>query len=215
MSTNTIKAAFMTPDGKTFATKAEAIAHVRIPLITAALNALTQNNNELVEWILAKKDEIIEAYDAGKLQRVTKAERKQLEKELLTVVEMKHPGLTFITANWELLRDNFKWPTRTREELAAADDTVRQAFVDLTTDEAGTKNDELVDWLVAQKDAILAAYEAGVEKRTVPQSTTDALAEYREAKKAGPEALAAYMAKKAEKKAQAEAEKKAAEAQAK
>ena len=204
--TQIIKAAFMTPDGKTFATKQEAIDHVRIPLIKQALNKLTDKNTDLVEWILAKKSEIVEAFDSGKIQRVTKAERKKLEKELLAIKEMKHPGLVFITENLEAIRDSFKWPVRARasaEDQAAA---VRQAFVDLTTDDAGQGNDELVEWLIANKDGILEAYEAGVEKRQVSEKATNALAAYQAAKKAGPEALAKYMAeKKAEKEAAAAA----------
>lgn len=208
MSNTIIKAAFMTPDGQTFATKQEAVDHVRIPLIKSALNKLTDKNTDLVEWIIAKKAAIVDAFDSGKVQRVTKAEKKKLEKELLTICEMKHPGLTFITENFEAIRDSFKWPTRARatEEEQAA--TVKQAFVDLTTDDAGNGNDELVDWLIDNKDAILEAYEAGIEKRQVSEKATNALAAYQAAKKAGPEALAKYMAeKKAEKEAAAAAAK--------
>lgn len=204
--TQIIKQAFMTPDGQTFATKQEAVDHVRIPLIKSALNKLTERNTDLTEWLLAKKAEIVEAFSSGKIQRVTKAEKKRLEKELLTIRDMKHPGLTFIAENFEAIRDSFKWPKRDRvsEEDQAA--VIRQAFVDLTTDEAGNGNDELVDWLIANKDGILEAYEAGVEKRAVSEKATNALAEYQAAKKAGPEALAAYMAKKkAEKEAAAAA----------
>ena len=86
--TQLIQAAFMTPDGKTFATKQEAINHVRIPLIEAALSKLTQKNKDLVAWLLEKKDAIIEGFDAGKLQRVTKAERKALEKEMFIIAEI-------------------------------------------------------------------------------------------------------------------------------
>ena len=206
--TQIIKQAFMTPDGSTFATKQEAIDHVRIPLIKSALNKLTERNTDLTEWLLAKKAEIVEAFSSGKIQRVTKAEKKRLEKELLTIRDMKHPGLTFIAENFEAIRDSFKWPKRDRvsEEDQAA--VIRQAFVDLTTDEAGNGNDELVDWLIANKDGILESYEAGVEKRAVSEKATNALAEYQAAKKAGPEALAAYMAKKkAEKEAAAAAAK--------
>ena len=209
--TQLIKSAFMTPDGKTFATKQEAIDHVRIPLIEAALNKLTQKNGDLVRWLVEKKDSIVEGFNAGKVQRVTKAERKALEKALFVVREMNHPGLVFISENVAAIVDSFKWPLRARmsqEDQAAA---VKQAFVDLTTDDAGNGNDELVEWILANKDAILEAYEAGVEKRAVSEKATNALAAYQAAKKAGPEALAAYMKEKADQKA-AEAAAKSAEA---
>ena len=199
-----ISTAFMTPDGATFATKQEAIDHVRIPLIKKELMKLTEKNTDLVEWLVAKKVAVAEAFEAGKIQRVTKAERKKLEKELLAIVEMKHPGLTFITENFEAIRDAFKWPKRDRVTEAEQAASIRQAFVDLTTDDQGQGNDELVEWLIANKDDLLEAYTAGIEKRKISDKATNALAEYQAAKKAGPEALAKYMAdKKAAKEAEA------------
>ena len=45
-------------DGQVFATKAEAQAFLRRPLVTAALNTLTGNNADLVNFLIANQDEI-------------------------------------------------------------------------------------------------------------------------------------------------------------
>jgi len=44
---------------------------------------------------------------------------------------------------------------------------------------ATENNEELVNWLIANRDAILAGYKAGVEKRPVAPAATDALLVYR------------------------------------
>jgi hypothetical protein len=53
-----------------------------------------------------------------------------------------------------------------------------------------TNNEELTDWILANKDALLLAFEAGVEKRVISPKAAEGLAAYR-AKKAAEKAAEA------------------------
>jgi hypothetical protein len=181
-------------DGKIFNTKQEAADYVRIPKVKEALNMLTAKNAELVTFLMEKEDEICNIYDSGKIKRVTKQERKALSKALDHVAGVK--GAEFLTDNYQAVLDSFRWPSVKRGSTEEIAERVRKEMADLCEG-----NEEMVKWMLANKEQLLAAYEAGVEKREVNQSAVDSLAAYQAAKKAGPEALAAYRAEQDAKKA--------------
>jgi hypothetical protein len=188
---NTIVSGFMTPDGKTFKTKAEAVDYLRTPQILAALNKLTDKNAELVAWLIEHEDNIANAFDSGTIRRVTKQERKALEKALAYVVEAlgTDPKAKFVVDNADAISDTFKWPNQKRvapEDKAAA---IKTALLELTSEEAADA--KVTDWIIANKEGLDAAFNAGVVKREVSQKTLDALAEARAKAAAGREAAKA------------------------
>lgn len=208
-----IKNVFTTPDGKTFETKTEAENHLRRPFKERVLTAVTGGGNPaLVDWLIDNEEAICDVYESTRVRRVTKAEKNRLIKALTSVTKAHatvaedgtisgiEPAFAFLIENAHDIAESFRWPSvkrGTAEEQAA---TIRQNFMILTADEAGNGNSELSDWLIANKDAILEAYEAGKTKRQVSEKAA-----------AG---LAAYQAQRAALKRAAEAEKAAAEAAA-
>lgn len=165
---------FVTEDGKQFDTKAEAIDYLRKPLITAALNKVDGDNKELTDWLVENQDAVEGAFESTTIQRVTKAERAQLAKALEAVVVAGDKAFAFITTNKEHILDSFRWPSvkrGTKEEQAA---TVRGSLMQITGD-----NNELSDWLIANQTAVLDAFQAGIVKREVNPKAVDALAAYR------------------------------------
>lgn len=166
---------FVLPTGEQFDTKAEALAFLRQPKILAALVIVTGNNKDLAEWLLENQDTVEGAFESGTIKRVTKAEAKKLGKAIdaLKLVE-NQPDLKFLIENAEAVRESFRWPSvkrMTDEEKALA---ARNTLLAATEN-----NEELVTWILGQKDQILASYEAGVEKRAVNPKATEALAAYR------------------------------------
>lgn len=215
---------FTTPDGSVFSSMAEALEHVRVPLVKAALVKLTgEGNGELVTWLLDNKVEIENTYEADKVQRVTKSERKELRKALDAISNANVSGSEFVVEHTNAIIDSFKWPTKARVKPEEKELTILAAFNDLTADDDGKPNDTLVQWLLTNKEALFEAYAAGVEKRALAPQAAAGLKEYQEAKAAakaaGPEALAAFIkerqekmaAKKAAEKAERDAKKAAAE----
>ena len=191
---NVLRQGFMTPDGKVFDTKSEAMDYLRKPQKEAALNKLNGNNAELTAWLLENEEQIEATFESTKIRRVTKSEKKQLEKALEElakahatvseegVVSNIEKKFAFIIENSEAIADSFRWPSvkrGTEEEQAA---TIRAGFMALTGD-----NTDLVDWILSNKDGILEGYQAGVVKREVNAKAQDALAAYR-AKKAAEKA---------------------------
>lgn len=187
----------MTHDGKWFATAAEARDYLRAPMIKAALKKVANGDANLADFLLEHEDEIQKSFEAGIVARVTKAERNKLKKALDHLVTITDSKLRFIQDNADAVLESFRWPSvkrLTAEEKAAATLAGLTALSDANA----------AKWIIANKDAILDAYEAGIEKRAAPPA--GGLAEYQAAKKAGPEALAAYNAKRdANKKAAKEA----------
>jgi hypothetical protein len=169
-----LRQGFMTPDGKVFDTKAEAMDYLRKPQKEAALNKLNGNNAELTDWLLENEEAIDSTFESTKIRRVSKSEKKQLEKALEAVEKAGDKAFAFLIDNKEAIADSFRWPSvkrGTEEEQAA---TIRAGFMALTGDNA-----ELVDWIVENKAGILEAYQAGVVKREVNPKAQNALAEYR------------------------------------
>lgn len=199
---NPIKQGFQTPDGVIHESMAAAKDHLRKPEIKKALNALNGNNTELTDWLMEQQEAVEATFESTKIRRVTKSEKNQLVKALeevtkahatVTQVEGQAPVISgiekkfaFLIENAEAIAESFRWPSvkRASEEEQAA--TIRAGFMALSGD-----NVELVDWLIANKTALLEAYQAGVIKREVNPTAAAALAKYRAdqaAKKAAAEA---------------------------
>jgi hypothetical protein len=173
-----------------FDTAAEAKDYMRRPLIVAALNKLTEGNTELTEWLVENRDTVESAFEAGVIRRVSKSEKKQLEKavEALKAFGETHPEsskpFAFLVENADVIKEVFRWPTVTR---MTDEEKLKAARATLIKDSEG--NEELADWVLANKLAILAAYDAGKEKREINPKAAEALAAYR-AKKAAEKAAA-------------------------
>lgn len=188
---NVIQQGFMTPDGKVFATKSEAVDHIRRPLKTEALLKIAgADNGELVEWLIDNQESIEATFESTKIRRVTKSEKKQLEKALEAVKAAGDKAFGFIIENAEAIADSFRWPSvkrGTEEEQAA---TIKAGFMVMTEN-----NSDLSDWIIANKEAVLEAYQAGVVKKQLAPNAAKGLAEYQAKKRA--EKAAAEAAKAA------------------
>jgi hypothetical protein len=172
-------------DGTMWDTEKEAKDHLRMPKIKAALEVLTKNNSGMVEWIMKNQEAIESSFETGTIKRVTKAEFKKLENALKAIVEAADPKAQFVIDNAAAIQDSFRWPAVKRLTAEEKDSAVKLTLVKLTIDEAtGESNDKLADWLLANKDAMLECFQAGVEKREVSAKATEGLAAYREKKAA-------------------------------
>lgn len=185
---NQFKTVIVTPDGVQHDSKQAAMDHLRKPAILAAMTAVAGGKKELADWLIAHEEQVQMAFETGNIRRVTKSEGKQLEKALEALKAIEGvAGIKFLQDNIGAIKDSFRWPSvqrMTPEEKATA---ARNTLV-----AASEGNEQLADWVIANKDAVLNAYTAGVVKREVNPKAS--------------EALAAYRAKKAAEKAQAGAE---------
>ena len=150
--------------------------------MTAALNTLTGNNADLVNFLIANQDEIEGAFEIGTIQRVTKSERKKLTSALEHAKSLNDPKLAFLVDNSEAIADSFRWPKTARMDDAAKSAAILEALTTLANGNA-----QVAGWIVANKDALFEGFNAGVQKRTVNPAAANALAEYR-AKKAAEKA---------------------------
>jgi len=174
-----LKQVYTTADGMQFDTKAEAMDHLRKPKIKAALDKITDGNEDLAVWLLDNQETVEAAFDTGTIKRVTKSERKKLKAALDHVVELDDKKLAFLADNAEAIAETFRWPTVKRmdeEEKAVA------ARTTLAT--ASDGNNDLAEWTIAHKDQILECYSAGKVKRKVSDKAQEALAKYRAEKAA-------------------------------
>jgi len=170
---------FRTPDGKFFDTKAEAQAHIRRPKVLAALLKLTDGKEDLANWLIENQEPVEVSFEVGTIRRVTKAERKKLEKAIEELkTQTGNPKLAFLVEHADVIGEVFRWPTVKRMT-----DAEKATVAKNTLMAASGNNAELSDWVIANKDGILAAYDAGIEKREVNPKAQEALAAYR-AKKA-------------------------------
>jgi len=162
-----------------FDTKAEALAFLRRPKIEAELVKITGGNKDLTTWLLDQQEAVEVAFEVGTIRRVTKSEHNKLAKaiEALKAIE-GNPKIAFLQDNAGAILDSFRWPSVKRMDEAEKNNAARNSLV-----ASSEGNEELADWILANKDAVLAAYEAGKEKREVSTKATEALAAYR-AKKA-------------------------------
>ena len=177
MSLDQIKQVFTLPGvDRTFESKAEAADYLRRPKVLEALNKLTEGNAELNTWLFDNRESVEMAFETGTIKRVTKQEAKKLG-EALDYIANTLAGdkkAAFVVENIAAVKDSFRWPTvkrMTDEEKATA---ARNSLVATT----GGQEDQAV-WILANKDANLEAFQAGVVKRAMPQSTLDNLAAWR------------------------------------
>jgi hypothetical protein len=176
-----LRQVFTTPDGKVFDTKADALNYLRKPKIKEAMKKICGGNTELADWLVDNQETVEMAFETGTIKRVTKAEHNRLTKALEAIVEAKNPKFAFVADNAQAVIESFRWPSVKRmsdEEKAIA---ARNTLV------GASDNEELADWVLANKDAVLEAYSAGVEKRQINPKAQEALAAYR-AKKAAEKA---------------------------
>ncbi len=188
---------------KVFDNKADAMDFVRRPKILEALKAFT-SDDDLSNWLLDNQEIIEVAFETGSIRRVTKSEHKKLDEALKHLLTIEDKKLDFLKDAVTAIKDSFRWPSVKRmsdeEKMAAARNTLT----------AATGQEDLALWIISNKDAILEAYKAGIEKREVSPKAKEGLAAY-QAKKAaekaaiekakrdaaeaeGPAALAAYEA---------------------
>ena len=177
MSLDQIKQVFTLPGvDRTFESKAEAADYLRRPKVLEALNKLTEGNAELNTWLFDSRESVEMAFETGTIKRVTKQEAKKLG-EALDYIANTLAGdkkAAFVVENIAAVKDSFRWPTvkrMTDEEKATA---ARNSLVATTGGQ-----EDLAVWILANKDAILEAFQAGVVKRAMPQSTLDNLAAWR------------------------------------
>ena len=191
-------------NGQPFDTAAEARDFMRMPQVKAALSALVKGDPAFTEFLLDSQEEIEKAFEVGVIARVTKSERAKLNKAFDHIAEVLKGDskAKFVIDNIEAAKESFRWPAVKRLKEEEKEAATLAALTKLT-------DENVAKWLVTNKDALMSAYQAGVEKRAAPAG--NGLAEYLAAKKAGPEALLAYQqAKAAAKAAAAEASKAAA-----
>lgn len=164
---------------KQFSSKAEVMDHLRRPKILDALKELTNGDAELAKWLLDHDELIKNSFDVGTIKRVTKSDRKKLDKALEAIKEAKNPAFAFVADNVEAIAESFRWPSVKRMD----DEEKTKVAVDSIA-AAAEGNREVAEWIVSNKDKILEAYKAGKPKRQPPQKALDALAAYREQKAA-------------------------------
>jgi hypothetical protein len=170
-----LRQVFTTPDGKTFDTKAEALDYLRKPKIKTALTAVTGNNAELTEWLMANQEKVEIAFETGTIRRVTKTEHNKLSKALEALKEITgNPKISYLQENAGAILDSFRWPSVKRMDEQEKATAARNTLV-----AASDGNEKLAEWILANRDSVLAAYEAGVEKRQINPKAQEALAAYR------------------------------------
>jgi len=181
-------------NGQFFDTKAEAIDFLRTPKIRTALLAVTANKVELTDWLIENRETVEMAFETGKIRRVTKSERKKLEKAVDALVELfgHEPKIAFLVEHAEAIKSSFSWPGVKRMTDEEKTTLARNSLV-----AAADGREDVADWILANKDALLAAYAAGIEKRELNPAAAEGLAAYRAkkaAEKAAAEAVAAETA---------------------
>ena len=184
-----LKKVFATPDGKTFETKAEAENYLRRPKIKEAMLKVTGNNAELADWLIDHQESVEMAFETGTIRRVTKSEHAKLAKALEALKAIEgNPKIAFLQDNAAAILESFRWPSVKRMTDAEKATAARNTLI------AASDNEELADWILANRDAVLEAFQAGKVKREVNPKAAQALAEYQARKRAEKEAAAAAAA---------------------
>jgi dsDNA-binding SOS-regulon protein len=166
---------FVTPDGQQFDTRREAQDYLRRPKIEAALNGFIDDNADLVKWLIENQETVTDAFQAGTIRRVSKSERNKLEKALDHVKSLNDPKLAFLKDNADAIAETFRWPTVKR-----MDDDQKAALAKEQLTLAAEGQEEVADFVIENKDAILEAFEAGKVKKPINPKALAGLAEYRE-----------------------------------
>jgi len=152
MTTPQIKAAFIV-DGKTFETKAAANEYVKAPLIKAQVLKLAGGDAKLADWLLDNQTQILDAYGSVQIKRVTKQERKALEKALDAVKSAGGDATKFIVDHSQAILDSFRWPTVQRLSAEEKETATYDAILAVADD-----NEAIAKWLIANEVAVKAAY---------------------------------------------------------
>jgi len=160
--------AFMTPDGKAFPTAAEANDYMRAPQVKAALLKVSGGDQNLAAFLLDQEDEIQKAFEVGVVSRVTKSERNKLRKALDHMATIQDLKLRFLQDNMEAILESFRWPSVKRMDEAQKAAATMESLTKLADENAAK-------WIVKNKDNILGAYNAGVEKRVASPKAMEAL----------------------------------------
>ena len=165
-----------------FDSKAEALDYLRRPKIKAALMVVTKGNEELSEFLVENQDLVNNAFDTGTIRRVTKAEKKKLDKAVDSLVEAaeKDSSLAkdcaFLVENAEAVKESYRWPKVKRmtpeEKALAATNTLT----------AATNDPKLAAWIIENEEIILESYKAGKTKRPVSPQAEAGLEAYRAGK---------------------------------
>jgi hypothetical protein len=218
MQMASVVSVFKTPDGREFTNKADAMLHLQRPKIVAALMTVANGNKSLVEWLVDNRESVEIAFEAGTIRRVTKAETNKLRAALDAVVSDGNPKFKFVAENAGAILDSFRWPSVKRLTPEEKTAVARNSLMAATEN-----NEQMVEWIIMNREAVLEGYDAGREKREINNKAVEALAAYRQmrarekeemenAEKEGAEAVKALLAARAAKKAaDAEAAKAAAE----
>ena len=183
-----IKKAFVV-DGKIFDTQAEAADYMRRPKVIAALDQITKGNTELNDWLYNHQETLEQIFDCGTIKRVTKAEKKALDKALEAIVASGDKAFAFVIENSSAISESFRWPSVKRMDDAEKETVIKANLMSETEDDA-----DLTQYIMDHKVEIFAAYKAGKVVREVSQKALDGLAAFREKKareKAEKEAAAA------------------------
>ena len=185
-----INQVFSAPDGqggvKYFSSKKEAQDFLRLPKVTSALMAVTDNNTQLTEWLIENQETVEIAFETGTIRRVTKSELNTLTKEMkILTEEIANPKLAFINKNAQAIIESFRWPSVRRMTAEEKETAAKNTLVAICDQE------DLAVWVIAHKDEILASYAAGIVKRVVTPQATSGLAAYREKMRLEKEALKA------------------------
>lgn len=180
MNTISTKIALQLDSGevKLFDTRAEATAYVQRPQQRVALGAFVEST-ELVEWLLDNRDEIEGTFDSAKIRRVTKSERNQLAKALEAIAKADDKSFNFVVENRESVLNSFRWPAVKRVSEEEQTEIVRANMLQVCGGDT-PESLELTNFLIANKEALLAGYEAGAIKREVSPKAIAGLAAYRE-----------------------------------
>lgn len=175
-------------DGQThvFETRIQATNFMRKPLVIEALLALTSGNVELADWLYANSEEIETSFELDKIRRVTKAESTKLAAALDFIKTSlgNSKEAAFVIENADSIKESFRWPKVARLSQEEAQGKITERLTKLATSEAGEVNTDLVNWMLAQKEALGAAFAAGIVKREVSEKAASGLAEYQAKKKA-------------------------------
>ena len=172
--TQELKQVFALEDGTTFDTKAEALNYLRRPKIMDALMKVTDGNKDLSEWLVDNQETVVNAFDTGTIRRVTKSEKKKLDKAVDAIVESGNKAFDFVIEHAEAVKSSFRWP-----KVARMNDEEKTLMATTTLTEASDGNEQLAAWTIEHEAEILEAYDAGKEKRVVSPKAANALAAYR------------------------------------
>lgn len=179
-----LKQVFQTTDGQSFETRAEALRHMRRPQIIAALKAVAGGDSALAKALYEHQEEIEAAFETGKIQRVTKAQRNMLKRALekVAAADLGGQDIGFLVDNMGAIVDSFRWPTVARMDEEEKAEIQKRTLSALFAEQDNAA--EVADWIIANHAALNEAYKAGQPTRTVSPAAAEGLRLYQEMKAA-------------------------------